>query len=272
MKHFANIESLMDINVHGVENLTAICLEKGARLIHISTVSVAGNAVGGRKIEQVLQENRLDMGQEVQSNGYVYTKYLAEKHVLEMIEKKGLDAKIIRVGNLSSRVRDGEFQMNFRTNAFMNSLRAYVALGCYPLNEMSNTEDISYIEETARAVVLLSGTNRPFTIFHAYNSHTVEMGNIIYAMNRMGLKVEPVKEDVFQQRLRERLADEAVNRYLSPLVDYDLDDDEDLEEIPAENSFTINALYHLGFKWTITDMNIIETMIEALRTLGFFDI
>ena len=161
--------------------------------------------------------------------------------------------------------------MNFRTNAFMNSLRAYVALGCYPLSEMSSVEELSYIEETARAVVLLSGTNRSFTVFHAYNSHSVEMGNIIYALNRMGMKVEPVKEAVFQQRLREGLADEALNRYLSPLVDYDLDDEENLEEIPAENSFTINALYHLGFQWTITDLNIIETMIEALRTLGFFD-
>ena len=141
--------------------------------------------------------------------------------------------------------------MNFRTNAFMNTLRAYVALGCYPLAEMSGTEELSYIEETARAVVLLSGTNRSFTVFHAYNSHTVEMGNIIYALNRMGLKVEPVKEAVFQQRLREGLANEATNQYLSPLVNYDLDDGDSLEEIPAENSFTINALYHLGFQCVI---------------------
>ena len=88
----------------------------------------------------------------------------------------------------------------------------------------------------------------------------------------MGLTVEPVKEAVFQKRLREGLADDALNRYLSPLVDYDLDDEENLEVIPAENEFTINALYHLGFRWTITDMNIIDTMIETLRTLGFFDL
>ena len=272
VKHFADLGFLMDINLHGVENLTELCQKKGARLIHISTVSVAGNAVGGRKVDQVLRENRLDMGQEVQSNGYVYTKYLAEKHVLKMIVEKGLDARIIRVGNLSSRVRDGEFQMNFRTNAFMNTFRAYVALGCYPLSEMSSTEELSYIEETSRAVVLLSGTNSSFTVFHAFNSHTVEMGNIILGLNQMGLTVEPVKEAVFQKRLREGLADDALNRYLSPLVDYDLDDEENLEVIPAENEFTINALYHLGFRWTITDMNIIDTMIETLRTLGFFDL
>ena len=272
VKHFADIEFMKDVNLRGVENLTALCLEKGARLIQISTVSVAGDTIGDVKEGQRLREDRLDIGQEVQSNGYVYTKYLAEKHVLTCMEEKGLDAKIIRMGNLSSRVRDGEFQMNFSTNAFMNSLRAYAVLGCYPLTAMSDTEEISYIDEAARTVVLLSGVNRPFTVFHAYNSHTVEMGNIISSMNALGIRIEVVKDAEFKKRLQAGLADDTINRYLSPLVNYSMTDDDVREEITAENFFTTNALYHLGFAWTITDLKIIGKMIESMKTLGFFDI
>ena len=272
VKHFANIEFLKDVNLRGVENLTELCLEKGARLIQISTVSVAGDAVGGSREAQLLREDRFDMGQEVQSNAYVYTKYLAEKHILRCITEKGLDAKIIRAGNLSSRVRDGEFQMNFRTNAFMNSLRAYAVLGCYPLPAMSDTEEISYIDETARAVVLLAGTNRQFTVFHAYNSHSIEMGSIIRSMKALDIKIEVVKNAEFERRLRAGLANEKTNHYLAPLVNYSLTDDDQREEIPAENYFTTNVLYHLDFAWTITDLEIIKKMIESLNTLGFFDV
>ncbi|MCR5604078.1 MAG: SDR family oxidoreductase [Lachnospiraceae bacterium] len=137
VKHFADIEYLKSINYKGVENLTELCLKTGSRLIHISTVSVAGSVEEENKDKMVLREDMLDIGQEVEDNGYVYTKYLAEKHVLKCIEEKNLDAKIIRVGNLSSRVRDGEFQVNFRTNAFMNSLKAYAVLGCFPISSMS---------------------------------------------------------------------------------------------------------------------------------------
>ena len=271
VKHFADFEFLKRVNLGGVENLTRLCLKKGARLIQISTVSVGGDALGGLQNGQMLREDRLELGQEVQSNAYVYTKYLAEKHVLKAIEKEGLDGKIIRVGNLSSRVRDGEFQMNFRTNAFMNSLRAYAVLGCYPNSAMSETEEISNIDETARAVVLLSGTDRAFTVFHAYNVHRVVMGDIIYAMNVCGIPVAGVSGDEYSRRLREGLAREDINSYLSTLVGYDLDDDEVREEIPADNQFTVNALYRLGMRWTITDLPVLEKMIEALKTLGFFD-
>lgn len=271
VKHFADMEFLKSVNVHGVENLTRLCLEKGARLVQISTVSVGGVTVGGRKPGQMLREDSLDIGQDVESNAYVYTKYLAEKHVLKSIEEKGLDGKIIRVGNLSSRVRDGEFQINFSTNAFMNTLRAYAVLDCYPFVGMSETVELSYIDETARAVVLLSGTGREFTVFHAYNGYTVKMGDIVAAMNHCGIPVECVTMEEFKQRLREGLAREDINGYLSVLVRYGREDGVEIEATPTDNRFTLNALYRLGFHWTITDMTLIEQMLGALKTLGFFD-
>ena len=114
VKHFAELDFLEKINVHGVRNLVDLCVEKKMRLIHISTVSVAGDSIGKDGRNAVLSESTFDIGQEVRSNAYVYTKYLADKLILEAIDKKGLDAKIIRMGNLMSRYEDGEFQINIQ--------------------------------------------------------------------------------------------------------------------------------------------------------------
>ena len=233
---------------------------------------MSGSIEEENKDTMVLREDMLDIGQEVEDNAYVYTKYLAEKHVLKCIEEKNLDAKIIRVGNLSSRVRDGEFQVNFRTNAFMNSLKAYAALGCFPRSSMSENEDLSYVDETAGAIITLAGTNSCFTVFHAFNSHAVTMGDLVDSMNELGISVEPVKDAKFERRLQEGLKDDRISRYLSPLIEYDMSGDIKYTEIPSDNSFATNVLYALGFSWTITDRRIIRKMLEAMLSLGFFDV
>ncbi len=271
VKHFAKMEILKGVNYEGVQNLIRMCLAKKARLIQTSTVSVAGDNVYNSLHNPILSESDLDMGQEVESNGYVYTKYLAEKAVLTAVEEDALDAKIIRMGNLMSRQKDGVFQMNFSTNNFMNTLRAYSALGCMPMDEMDRQEEFSPIDESARAVVLLSGTNPKFTVFHAYNSHTVEMGNVISVMNECGIPVEAVSQVEYSRRLKEGLEDTTISKFLLPLIAYSLGDDEYREEIPAENRFTIKALYRLHFSWPITDMGYIKELILFLKGVGFFD-
>ena len=75
-----------------------------------------------------LYENNLYIGQYV-DNDYVRTKFLAERAILEAKAEKGLDAVILRAGNLMGRYSDGEFQINLLTNAFMRSLAAFNHLG-----------------------------------------------------------------------------------------------------------------------------------------------
>ncbi len=272
VKHFAEIEFLKEVNVYGVANLVELCLKKNCRLVHISTVSVCGERNIDSEGETVLTENRFDIGQQVESNGYVYSKYLAEKLILDAIEERGLDAKIIRMGNLTSRFKDGEFQINFKTNNFMNTLKAYVALGCFPVQEMDVRDEFSPIDEVARATVLLAGTNREFTVFHAYNSHVVEMGDIVQALKDNELEVDVVDEEEFNERVNKALLDDHINSYVAPLVNYKTDNDEDICENDVDNAFTVKALYRLGFHWNITDMEYIDSAIDMLKTLGFFDI
>ena len=271
VKHFAQPEYLKRINVYGVDNLIDLCIKKKARLIQLSTVSVAGDSFRDRGGRDILTEDRLEIGQEVESNGYVYSKYLAEKHVINAIASSGLDAKVIRLGNLMSRHVDGEFQINFHTNNFMNTLKSYVFMKSFPVQEMDEADELSPIDEVARAVLLLSGTDRKFTVFHAYNSHSIEMGDFIYALSESGFDISVIGEDDFDRKLKEMVADEEHNHFVAPLINYNLDDDALRIENGIENGFTVKALYRLGFKWSIIDMDYLKKTVEMLKTLGFFE-
>ncbi|WP_294213093.1 amino acid adenylation domain-containing protein [Pseudobutyrivibrio sp.] len=271
VKHFADPVFLKHINVYGVDNLIALCTKKKARLVQMSTVSVAGDNLKGMSGEGVLTEERLEFGQDVESNSYVYSKYLAEQHILSAIASGELDGKIIRLGNLMSRHVDGEFQINFRTNNFMNTIRAYVFMKSFPMQQMDEVDELSPIDEVAKAVVLLASVDRKFTVFHAYNSHTIEMGDIIEALKESGFDISVIDETDFNRRLKEAVADEKRNQFVAPLVDYNLDDDEIRSENEISNAFTVKALYRLGFKWSITDKDYLKKATEMLKTLGFFE-
>lgn len=272
VKHFANIESLMSVNLYGVENLSELCIEKGVRLIHVSTVSVGGDMLKSSIQGAVLMENILDMGQDVESNMYVYSKYLAEKHIIDRIENDGLKAKIMRVGNLMGRDKDGEFQMNFKTNNFVNTLRAYSVLGCFPYSGLDERVEFSPIDETASAIVKLSGTGDDFNIFHVYNSNSVEMGEVISIMRQCGMNIDFVEDETFKEKVKNTLLDDRLNSYVSPLINYDTENSEEYEEVPADNKFTVKALYRLSFHWSVTESEYLFRLIDGLKTLGFFDI
>lgn len=267
VKHFADIELLMEANVKVVDKLIDLCLEKGARLIQTSTISVGGDIPVQEGERRKLTEDKHNIGQVTKMNGYVHTKYMAEEHVLRAICEKKLDAKIMRLGNLMSRSTDGEFQMNFNTNNFFRTLWAYAALGCVPVSTLDEKVEYSPINETAKAILLLSGTPGEFTVFHPYNSHTVEMGDIILAMNSAGFPVRIVNDREFDESLKKAMADEKLAALVAPLLVYETDESQTTAETEAENHFTTKALYRLGFRWSLTDLAYIENALRQTASL-----
>ena len=272
VKHFAASDILTRINVEGVQNLINLCVKKKTRLIQISTVSIAGDNIDGKILPGInLAENDFYIGQEVTSNKYVYSKFQAEEIVLAAIGQGILDAKIIRVGNLMSRISDGEFQINFKTNAFMRDLRGYAVIGKFPVSLMDESTEFSPIDETAHMIVALADTNADFTVFHAVNSHRVQMGDVIHAMNDYGIKIDVVSDDEFNAALTEAMRDEKKNLLVSGLIAYKENGEGSVQEIDHEDFFTIKALYRLKCKWSITDDKYIKNAIKAIDTLGFFE-
>lgn len=270
VKHFVNDDLLDRVNVHGVENLINICTERNKKLVHVSTVSVAGESVNDSvPVDKVLTESSLYLGQTL-DNKYAETKFRAEKAVLEAVQK-GFKGKIIRVGNLMSRESDGEFQINYSTNGFMKRLRAYAMIGSFPIGSMDAPAEFSPIDCTAKAVITLAGTPDKFTVFHAYNCHHVHMANVLDVMRRYGIDVDVVSDEEFNNKFNEVLADEKRNMEISSLIAYLNNGSRNRHFVGWDNSFTVKALYHLGFAWPLTGEKYIERAVNALYTLGFFD-
>lgn len=61
-------------------------------------------------------ENNLYVGQQL-DNLYIKSKFEAEKNILSEIPN-GLNAQILRLGNITNRYSDGKFQINATENAF----------------------------------------------------------------------------------------------------------------------------------------------------------
>ena len=271
VKHFGNDDTIYKVNVKGVENLVDFCIKNNKRLIHVSTASVAGTTYEGSDLEdKVITESVLNMGQDI-SNKYVNTKFKAEEIILTNVARNNLKAKIIRVGNLMSRYVDGEFQINSIENAFMRKLRAYYSLKAFPMSQMDAMCEFSPIDYVAESIVKLAATNDEFTVFLSCNEHYVQMGDVIYAMNKIGAGIRIVSDEEFDNVLDSFMKDETKNDLVSVLISYNLDAKKKTVFIGYNCKFTTKILYRINFKWPIVTEDYIEKSVLALMNLGYFD-
>ncbi|MBQ1454054.1 MAG: amino acid adenylation domain-containing protein, partial [Ruminococcus sp.] len=271
VKHFSETDDIERVNAGGVKNLIEFCKLHNSMIVQVSTGSVAGDRVNGYPSPDLkLTEQRFYFGQII-DNQYVHSKFLAERYVLEAINE-GVKGKIMRVGNLAARNSDGEFQINFVTNGFMGRLRAYLIIGAYPYSMMSYPVEMAPIDETAEAIVRLCSTPDKCCIFHPYNNHYVPLGDVILQMREMGMDIKLVEDDEFMKLLQKAQNDPKKAAKLTTLLAYDnKDSSKVVEMIATENEYTTQTLYRLGFSWSMTSRDYMNSFLSALEGLGFFE-
>ncbi len=269
VKHFSQGTEIEDVNVGGVNNLIDFCLHREALLIHVSTVSVAGMSVDGIPAPTTqITEQMLWFGQSVE-NQYAHSKFLAERNILENIVNNGLNAKIMRVGTLSARDSDGEYQINFNTNSFMGRLKIYSMLGVSPYEMLDTQVEFSPIDETAKSILLLATTPKECCLFHPTNSHKQPMADIFAEMTKLGLPVRAVEKDEFDKALEEAKADPVKAQQLTGMLAY-VQTGRVVVTLRANNAFTLQVLHRLGYRWPNTSWDYISRFLEAIKGLGFF--
>ena len=269
VKHFSRGDDILKVNYSGVRNLVGFCLARGARLLQVSTISVGGMSEGS--VPVAMDERTLFFGQNT-DNQYVVSKFLAERYILEKVAEGRLNAKIIRVGNLSPRAVDGEFQINFNSNASMGRFKAYRMLGACPYPVLEGRMEFSPIDETARAVVLLARTPRENLVFHVQNDHLLPMDDIL---SRLNLEDYPplqyVEEDEFVRRMNQAKEDPEKSRILSSLIAYaQAEGQVQLVENEASSVFTMQVLHRLGFRWNATSEGYVDMIFDMLSSMEFF--
>ena len=269
VKHFAKGNEIERTNVDSVKNLVAWCEEHNSRLVHISTGSIIGGRKNGIPPENYrFDEHVLFAGQTVKHNQYIHSKFMAERFIYEEILTNGLNAKVFRVGDLAPRLSDGKFQVNFRTNNIMNTLRAYKILGVANFGALANEMEFSPIDCLAKAVIALARTPKECVCFMPINPHRALMQDIFAEIGG----IRAVEDDEMKQALDAALSDSVKNSAAAPLIAYS--DNSGVKELGLDDidtGFTSQVLYRLGFSWPETGAEYIRQFIRKLNELSFFD-
>ena len=271
VKHFSAGNDIEMVNIESVRHLIGFCLRTGSRLIHISTNSIAGLSVDGVPGPEVkLTEQSLWLGQNIDENKYVYSKFKAEELVLDAIAHHGLNAKIMRVGNLSARQKDGEFQINFNTNNFLALLRAYVVIGMVPYEALDHLFEFSPIDEVAHAIMLLAQTPKECTVFHPNNTHRQFLSDILNGFAEAGITLQRVEKEEFQKALDQMMENPDLVTLLRPLMAYNLSSTHEMRWIESTNEYTTQVLYRLGFQWPPTAADYVHRFVDTIMGFDYF--
>ena len=273
VKHFSAGNDIEMVNIESVRHLITFCLRTGSRLIHISTNSIAGISVDNVPGPEVrLTEQLLYIGQNVDANKYVYSKFKAEELVLDAISHHGLNAKIMRVGNLSARQRDGEFQINFNTNNFLATLRAFVVIGMVTYKALDLRFEFSPIDEVASAVMLLAQTPKECMVFHPSNTHRQFLSDILTGFAEAGITLRRVENEEFQQTLEKMMENPDLVTLLRPLMAYNMGTGHKTRWIESTNNYTTQVLYRLGFQWPSTDADYVHRFVDTIIGFNYFTV
>ena len=273
VKHFSAGNDIEMVNIESVRHLITFCLRTGSRLIHISTNSIAGISVDNVPGPDVrLSEQDLYVGQNIDANKYVYSKFKAEELVLDAIAHHGLNAKIMRVGNLSARQKDGEFQINFNTNNFLATLRAYVVIGMIPYEALDQRFEFSPIDEVASAIMQLAQTPRECMVFHPSNTHRQFLSDILMGFAESGITLKRVETEEFQQALEKMMENPDLVTLLRPLMAYDMGSGHQTRWIEAANDYTTQVLYRMGFQWPPTAADYVHRFVDTIVGFDYFTV
>ncbi len=270
VKHFSDGTEIEDVNIGGARRCIDYCVKHKACLVHVSTASTRGLWAGTIK-DEVFTEQRFYMGQYL-GNKYIYSKFMAERYILDAIAHHGLEAKIMRVGNLSARNSDGEFQANFSTNSFMGRIKVYNMLGCCPYAMRNKRVEFSPIDEVSRAIVLLARTPQSCTVFHPYNIHSQFLGDVLMGLSKVSDGIRFVESEEFAKAMDDAKNDPQKARQLTALLAYqDMAHGQNTADVARDNDYTTQVLYRLGFAFSPTSWDYVERMLTSLGGFGFFE-
>ena len=215
------------------------------------------------------RENEFYIGQDL-NNVYVYTKFEAEKRIFEGI-LDGLDACVLRVGNISNRNSDGKFQINVSENAFINRVKAIIKLGVIQDKFLKHQLEFTPVDSCAKAIVKIVKDRTKFTVLHLFNNNFIGIHNVLDILSKLDEKVVPVKDAEFAEKINTALKNKDMKNEISGIVT-DLDENKLLNlvnYIIPDAQFTNKYLKTLGFKWPKIDEEYIKKYIEYFRSIKY---
>ena len=267
VKHYGNYKIFKDINIEGTNNVIEFCKKFKKKMYYISTLSISGNIINDNtnKTNIEFKENEFYVGQDL-NNVYIYTKFEAEKKIFENIQE-GLDACVLRIGNITNRYSDGKFQINLSENAFINRIKAIIKLGVIQEKYLEHSLEFTPVDCCSNAIVRIVNDNPDFTVLHLFNNNFISIENLLKILYNMDEKINPVTDEEFKEKVKLAIKDPKMKNEINGIIT-DLDENKLLNlinNIIPNSEFTQKYLLALGFKWPKIDEEYIKKYIEYFK-------
>ena len=278
VKHYGQSQLFNDINVKGTQNIVDFCKKLNKRLLHISTISVSGNGEKDEAIienaeninkKKVFRESSLYIDQKI-SGVYTITKYKAEMIVLNAIFD-GLDAQILRMGNITNRYSDGCFQQNANENAFAKRLKSFIELGYYPEYLKYHALELGPVDLCSEAIIKILQHNSNCNVLHIYNPNLLAISLLLSTLKKLNYKLIPASDKEMSNIISNIIINDSKNDILSGII-HDLDSDKNLiytTNVRVEYQLSELYLKNIGFLWKNIDETYIIKYMNYFKKIGF---
>ena len=278
VKHHGDYADFKSTNIDSLERTINLCIEYNKRLIHISSMSISESVnVETEDIPEInlpINKEKFDEYKEVNfytgqklNNIYIRSKFEAEYVVLDNI-KNGLDAQIIRLGNITNRYSDGVFQINANSNAFANRIKSFLAIGSVP-DYLSDLEvEFTPVDYCGLAIIkILQNKVENISIYHVFDHKTIKANTMFKILNHMKINIKVLSQDNFINLVNSIAQNNNLRDNISGIVT-DLDENNILPykpDIINKSDVTIKYLSDFGFKWPKINRSYIKKYIDNLN-------
>lgn len=267
VRYYGDYSDFKLVNVKFVDILTNFAIKNNIKFVHISTLGVSGNYLVTHNKENIhFSENDFYIGQNYKENVYIQTKFEAEKVIYDKT-KLGLKSTILRVGNLTGRNTDGQFQENIEENAFYNILRVLINYKIIPDSMLEQMLEFTPVDLCSKACLqIIFQTLCDNMVFHVFNNNYISLKDLLPILLENNYQVDTISGNDYYTKINE-LSKGKNNNILKGIVN-DLDIEKGLSfkaSIIQENKDTNTILQQLNFNWPQIDKTYIEKILFYMK-------
>lgn len=268
VKHYGDYSDFEKVNVQGTQEVIDFCLTFGTPLNHVSTLSIAGNQLMGEFENGCFGETKLYIGQNYRDNLYIRSKFEAEVNIFKAFSL-GLQAAIFRVGVLTGRYSDGQFQENIHENAFYQKLKSILEIRAIPSDKLHQELEFTPVDSCAQGIINIIKTNtRAGRVFHMFNHKKIEMTKLIDILHTQDIRIKPLDMKSFYELI------ECYVESLPSLSGFvlDLTEERDIDperKVEIESNITQAYLNETGFEWPDITEDYLKKILDYMIQVGF---
>jgi thioester reductase-like protein len=267
VKHFGLYPDFEKVNVFGTKNVLEFAEKFKKKIFHISTMSVFGEDAIPQNENNIYSESDFFIGQDYTKNVYIRSKFEAEKMVLKGI-KDGIDAYILRIGNLTGRYTDGKFQFNSDENRFYNAIKSILKIGVISDELLDHKLEFTPVDICSGAIfkIVMNSVGKK-RVYHLFNHNLISIKDFNDLLLEQGFKLSVLNRIEFVNLLKNTSTDSERRNLLLGLVnEWDSDTGFFREEaVKVTSNITRDFLNKNGFEWPIIEAGYIEKVFSGFN-------